>query len=203
MEDLYDPARGGTGVRMAARGADDDHSATATLLLAAPILLELSKAGRLARDVWLLHLTGEEFPADCLGARYLCEALVEQALQLQVDDRRISLAQTRVAGVFVMDMIAHNRDHARDIFQISPGRSRASLELAWQAHVANAIWPPGLRTRNSSWVATSGRGAKMWPNWLRTTSKLRSGKGRFSASPSFQLTWTRAKDELALAVVAL
>jgi hypothetical protein len=39
-----------------------------------------------------------------------------------------------------MDMIAHNRDHARDIFQISPGRSRASLELAWQAHVTNLLW---------------------------------------------------------------
>ena len=39
-----------------------------------------------------------------------------------------------------MDMIGHNRDNARDIFQISPGKSSASLFLALQAHIANQIW---------------------------------------------------------------
>jgi hypothetical protein len=39
-----------------------------------------------------------------------------------------------------MDMIAHNRDNAQDIFQISPGRGAAALRLAWHAHIANMLW---------------------------------------------------------------
>jgi hypothetical protein len=37
-------------------------------------------------------------------------------------------------------MIAHNRDKDQNVFQISPGRSRESLEIAYQAHLANMIW---------------------------------------------------------------
>ena len=48
--------------------------------MAAPIFLEMSKAGRLGCDVWLVHLTGEEFPSDCLGARALSRVLVERRL---------------------------------------------------------------------------------------------------------------------------
>jgi hypothetical protein len=141
MEDLFEPSRGGSGARLAAAGADDNHSATATLLLAAPIFLELAKEGRLERDVWLLHLTGEEFPADCMGARHFCQALVERTLKLRLgDDAWMDLSGVRVTGVFVMDMIAHNRDNDQDVFQISPGKSRESLGLAYQAHIANMIW---------------------------------------------------------------
>ena len=68
MEDHYGYMHGGNGPRLAAAGADDNHSATAALMLAAPIFMELSRAGKLACDVWLVHLTGEEFPADCMGA---------------------------------------------------------------------------------------------------------------------------------------
>jgi hypothetical protein len=39
-----------------------------------------------------------------------------------------------------MDMIAHNREEGRDIFQISPARGPGSLRLAEQAHLANEIW---------------------------------------------------------------
>ena len=39
-----------------------------------------------------------------------------------------------------MDMIGHNRDNARDIFQISPGKSPSSLFLALQAHIVNQLW---------------------------------------------------------------
>ncbi len=146
MEDRYEKSRGGSGARVAAAGADDNHSATATLLQAAPILLELARQGKLERDVWLLHLTGEEFPSDCLGARHFCQTLVEQTLTLRVDaDQRIDLSAVRVVGVFVMDMIAHNRDNAQDIFQIAPGRGRAALALAEQAHLANLVW--NARTR--------------------------------------------------------
>ena len=78
MEDVYDAGRGGDGLRAPACGADDNHSATTALLLAADVLLPLARDGKLERDVWLVHLTGEEFPSDCLGARNLAEALIEQ-----------------------------------------------------------------------------------------------------------------------------
>ena len=55
-----------------------------------------------------------------------------------------------------MDMIAHNRDSARDIFQISPGRSAASLRLAYQAHVATMIWNAGAARWNRQ-AARAGR----------------------------------------------
>jgi hypothetical protein len=37
-------------------------------------------------------------------------------------------------------MIGHNRDNEKDIFQISPGQGHMSLQLAWQAHLANESW---------------------------------------------------------------
>src|SRR2546422_10373117 len=54
-------------------------------------------------------------------------------------------------------------------------------------HVWNAMRPPDFRTRSISWMATSGRGAKMWANWLSTTSNSPSRKGRLSTSPCFQV----------------
>ncbi|MGB8646838.1 MAG: M28 family peptidase [Anaerolineae bacterium] len=141
MEDVFDTARGGSGARLAAPGADDNASATTTLLQAAPIFMRMARAGQLLRDVWLLHLTGEEFPSDCMGARHVCEALVEKTLKLQVQAGEWrDLSEVRIAGVFVLDMIAHNRDDARNIFQISPGTGAQSLQLACQAHLANLIW---------------------------------------------------------------
>ncbi|HEX7587694.1 MAG TPA: M28 family peptidase, partial [Anaerolineae bacterium] len=148
MEDVYEKERGGTGARVSAPGADDNCSATATLLQAAPIFLRLAREGKLERDVWLLHLTGEEFPSDCLGARQFCQALVEGTLKLRVGDRLQALADVRVVGVVVMDMIAHNRESAVDIFQIAPGDGGESLRLAYQAHLANAIWNDQTREWN-------------------------------------------------------
>ncbi len=141
MEDVYGYGHGGGGARLSAAGADDNHSATAAMMLAAPIFMELSRAGKLACDIWLVHLTGEEFPADCLGARHLCERLVEGNLKLELrSGRQHDLSKVRVQGVYVSDMIAHNNDHDRDLFQICPGASRESLWLAYQAHVANRTW---------------------------------------------------------------
>jgi hypothetical protein len=141
MEDIYDTSRGGSGARLAAAGADDNHSATTTLLLAAPIFLQLAREGRLERDIWLLHLTGEEFPSDCMGARNFSQALVEKTLRLRLEgNQSIDLSQVEVVGLFVSDMIAHNRDKDQNVFQISPGKSRKSLEIAYQAHLANMIW---------------------------------------------------------------
>jgi len=141
MADRYDKQFGGRGARLAACGADDNHSATAALMLAAPIFLQMSNRGQLACDVWLVHLTGEEFPADCLGARHLTQALVEGKLVLhQTNGKKQDLSKVGVQGLYVSDMIAHNNDRERDVFQIAPGTSRASLWLAEQAQIATSIW---------------------------------------------------------------
>jgi hypothetical protein len=158
MEDVYDKSRGGTGARIAAAGADDNHSATATLLQALPVFLKLAKAGRLERDVWLLHLTGEEFPADCMGARHFCRALVEGTLAMRGDDGRSGdLSEIKVAGIFIMDMIAHNRDSEKNVFQISPGPGGASLELSRHAFMSNRLWNARAESWNRS-VERRGRG---------------------------------------------
>jgi hypothetical protein len=154
MEDRYEKPRGGNGARVAAAGADDNHSATATLMLAAPIFLELSRAGRLACDIWLVHLTGEEFPSDCMGARHLARQVVEGTLKLRRTGRRpLDLSRVRIEGAYVLDMVAHNNDHDRDVFQISPGAGRESLQLAYHAHVANMLWNASV----PKWNARSGR----------------------------------------------
>ena len=150
MEDVYDTAKGGSGARLAAHGADDNHSATATLLQAAPIYLELAKQGRLERDVWLVHLTGEEFPADCMGARALCRALMERAMVLRGEDGTLDLSATRVVGLVVMDMIAHNRASSPYVFQIAPGDGPGALRVALQAHLANEAWNALAETLNAA-----------------------------------------------------
>lgn len=141
MEDVYYPERGGRLARVAAAGADDNNSATAALMLGAPVFLELSRAGKLDCDVWLVHLTGEEFPSDCMGARHLAQGLIEGSLRLRRPDRtRVNLSKVRIGGVYVLDMVAHNNEHDRNVFQISPGCGRQSFWLAYQAHLANRLW---------------------------------------------------------------
>jgi hypothetical protein len=141
MADVYYTSSGGSGARLAAAGADDNHSASAALLLAAPVYLKMAKEGKLERDIWLLHLTGEEFPSDCLGARNFCQHVVQKTLKMRRNDGSFKdLSETEIKGVLVMDMIAHNRDSDLNIFQIAPGKTGASLELARQARLATRIW---------------------------------------------------------------
>jgi hypothetical protein len=141
MEDRYRQNTTRSGPRLAAPGADDNSSATAALLLAAPSLLALSRAGRLGCDVWLVHLTGEEFPSDCLGARYLAQRLVEGTLAVRLPGGgRHDLSGVRVGGVYVLDMVAHDNPHRRGTFQIAPGDNPESWRLALKAHLANEAW---------------------------------------------------------------
>jgi hypothetical protein len=141
MEDVYEKERGGTGARLSANGADDNYSASSTLLLAAPLFLKMSREGKLERDIWLIHLTGEEFPSDCMGARNFCRTVIEKNIKLGLPDGSFhDLSKTKIRGVYVMDMIGHNRENGQDIFQISPGKSAASFKLALEAHNANIIW---------------------------------------------------------------
>src|SRR5207249_5416017 len=164
MADHYEKEYGGNGARLAAAGADDNHSATAALMLGAPVFLELSRAGKLACDIWLVHLTGEEFPADCLGARHLCQRLVEKTLEIKLENTQLyDLSKVRIQGVYVLDMVAHNNDRDRDIFQMAPGSGPESFWLAHQAHLATETWNVNV------------------PAWNRRA--LRRGKDRSRRSP--------------------
>ncbi|HEY3788479.1 MAG TPA: M28 family peptidase, partial [Urbifossiella sp.] len=151
MCDRYDKEYGGHGARIAACGADDNHSATAAMMLAAPIFLAMSKAGKLGCDVWLVHLTGEEFPADCLGARALSERVIEGVMEIHLDnDKRKDLSDVRIQGIYVSDMIAHNNDRDRDVFQIAPGTGRQSFWLAEQANLACETWNESVPVWNKA-----------------------------------------------------
>jgi Zn-dependent M28 family amino/carboxypeptidase len=164
MEDVFGYAHGGKGPRLAAAGADDNHSATATLMLGAESFLRLSKAGKLECDIWLVHLTGEEFPADCMGARHLCQRVVEGNLAVRTaDGKSHDLSKTRVAGVYVLDMVAHNNDRDRDVFQMCPGTQRQSMWLARQAHEATETWNASV------------------PHWNATPERKNLGRGQRSA----------------------
>ncbi len=172
MLDRYDPKYGGDGARLAAHGADDNHSATAAMMLAAPIFLAMSQAGTLGCDVWLIHLTGEEFPADCLGARALTQRLVEGKFGVRLPDgTRHDLSKTRIQGVYLMDMIAHNNDHDRDVFQIAPGVGVESLWLAWQAHLAAESWNAGTKRWNRK--RPSARRGKRSPDGVKIPAVAR------------------------------
>jgi peptidase M28-like protein len=161
MYDWYEKRFGGTGARLAAPGADDNCSATAALMLGAPAFLELSRQNRLDCDIWLIHLTGEEYPAEGQGTCRMCQWLIENTLALHTrGGNRHDLSGVRIQGVYVLDMIAHNNWKDRDVFQIAPGASRASLWLAYQAHVANQAWNRSTAT------------------WNRQRQRRQAGRGR-------------------------
>jgi hypothetical protein len=157
MEDVYDADRGGDALRAPALGADDNHSATTALMLAAEQLLPLAQAGKLERDVWLVHLTGEEFPADSLGARALCQGLIEQHLVFTAEDGTPrDVSAVHVAGAFILDMIGHNTHRELDVFQIAPGEGAAAHRLAWRAQRANQRWNRAC----AAWNAAADRHGK-------------------------------------------
>jgi len=45
-------------------------------------------------------------------------------------------------------MVAHNNDHGRDIFQISPGTGTEAAWLAYQGHIANERWNESIPVWN-------------------------------------------------------
>ena len=62
--------------------------------------------------------------------------LIEGRLALHLaNGKRDDLSEVRIKGLYVSDMIAHNNDHDRDVFQIAPGTDRAALWLAEQAQI--------------------------------------------------------------------
>ena len=107
-EDVYHR----TGERVAVPGADDNGTATAALLRAADVLRSVQPQ----RRIWLVHLTGEEFPADCLGARQVVSQLLDE--------------QQDIAALVLLDMIGFADGRRDPLFQLSPGDSAASLGIA-------------------------------------------------------------------------
>ncbi|KAH3762663.1 Zn-dependent exopeptidase M28 [Pelomyxa schiedti] len=115
ITDHYDAAwceniYGENGTLIATDGADDNASASAALMMLAKVL---SAGIKFERDIWISHLVGEEFPADCLGIR----SLVSLMLQKKQD----------ATAIIVLDMIGYNSD---DTFQVNPGDSEKSLAIA-------------------------------------------------------------------------
>jgi hypothetical protein len=84
-----------------------------------------------------------------MGARALCQALIERTFALRLDGgRSVDFSRTRITAALVMDMIAHNRDVGRNLFQISPGRGAGSIALAYETHLATLAWNAGAARWN-------------------------------------------------------
>ncbi len=160
MEDTFGYAHGGHGPRLSAAGADDNHSATAALMLGAEVFLELSRAGKLGCDVWLVHLTGEEFPSDCMGARHLCQQVVQNTLEMRLArrDAARSVARTRAGRLRARHGGPQQRSRSRrvsdlprhkprvDVAGLSGPRAAGCLERIGAA-LESAAGPQRPRTR--------------------------------------------------------
>jgi len=64
-------------------------------------------------------------------------SLIEKDLSLTLDEKtNIDISETEIVGLYVMDMIGHNRDNDQDIFQIHPGKAlnhcTLLTKLIWQ-----------------------------------------------------------------------
>jgi hypothetical protein len=121
-EDTY----AATHQRVTTHGCDDNVTATALLMRAAEALLST----RHARDIWLVHLTGEEFPSDGLGAwHFLSEMLKEKQ---------------DIHAAVITDFIGWHK--AGDpAYQLSPTKHEASPRLAALALDASRAIAPDVR----------------------------------------------------------
>jgi hypothetical protein len=97
--------------RVTSHGADDNATATAALLGAAAVLRDAHPR----HDIWLVHLTGEEFPADDLGARHF----LSEAMRARQDIR----------AVVITDFIGWHHP-GKPAFQINPTSIAGSERMA-------------------------------------------------------------------------
>ena len=124
--------------RVTTHGADDNATATAALLAAAVVLRDAHPR----HDIWLVHLTGEEFPADDLGARHFLSELMR--------------AHQDLRAVVISDFVGWH-DPGKLRFQISPTAVAGSEHMAALALDAarqlapevDASYQPRNRSRNS------------------------------------------------------
>ncbi len=127
-----------TGRRVTTHGAADNATATAALLGAAAVLRD----ARPRRAIWLVHLTGEEFPADCLGVRHFLSELMR--------------ARRDLHAVVITDFIGRHHP-GKPAFQLSPTSVAGSERMAALALDAARSLAPELsalyaardRSRNS------------------------------------------------------
>jgi len=133
-EDIFEA----TAERITTPGADDNATATSTLLRASEIFKARYQLKPPPHDIWIVHFTGEEFPANCAGARHF----VSQLLRSKQD----------IGANINIDMIGHHTPHDK-IFQLNPGFSLRSKEIALEAlRVAKALgnqWVPMIRSSES------------------------------------------------------
>lgn len=130
-EDTFDQTRR----RVTTHGADDNATATAALLAAATVLRDAHPR----HDIWLVHLTGEEFPSDDLGARHFLSELMR--------------ARQDLRAVVIADFVGwHHPGTPR--FQVSPTSVPGSERMAALALDAARKLAPELSaiyvTRNRS-----------------------------------------------------
>ena len=82
--------------------------------------------------------------------RALTQRLIERTLKIhRSGGKGRDLSKVEVKGLYVSDMIAHNNDRERDVFQISPGTDPQAMWLANQAHIANEIWNASVTAWNT------------------------------------------------------
>lgn len=106
-EDTFDKTRR----RVTSHGADDNATATAALLGAAAVLGDAHPK----HDIWLVHLTGEEFPSDDLGARHFLSEMMR--------------TRQDIRAVVITDFIGwHHPGKLR--FQVSPTSVPGSEHMA-------------------------------------------------------------------------
>ncbi len=120
------------GQRVSVAGADDNVSAAAALLRAAAVLRALPPAFR-KRDIWFVHLTGEEFPADDLGARRYIEELLRRRSDIGV--------------LLLLDMIGVSAAQNRE-FQLNPAAFFDAADSAMQVAELAAFLTPQV----SKWL---------------------------------------------------
>ena len=106
-EDTFEQTRR----RVTTHGADDNATATAALLAAAAVLRD----ARPKHDIWLVHLTGEEFPSDDLGARHFLSELLR--------------ARRDIRAVVITDFIGWHYP-GKPRFQVSPTSLPGSERMA-------------------------------------------------------------------------
>lgn len=112
-----------SGARVPVPGGDDNALATATLLAAAELLRDVPRR----HPIWLVHLTGEEYPSDDLGARKLIAWMIARG--------------TRPLLWLQLDMIGW-RAPDDCVLQLSPSdHPRAGAAAALAATVARRLAP--------------------------------------------------------------
>lgn len=112
-----------SGQRHSTAGADDNVSGLVALLQSAMILKKTQRTA--CRDIWLVHVTGEEYPAASLGITHFLQ-------QLFIKKQPIHTA-------VIVDMISHRVDRGDTIVQVNAGDTTKSLLMAELA--LNYVYP--------------------------------------------------------------